>query len=61
MGGEDFAYYLQQVPGAFVFLGTRNVAKGLTAPHHNPKFTFDEDIFPVAVSIFVAVVRRYLS
>jgi metal-dependent amidase/aminoacylase/carboxypeptidase family protein len=37
------------------------VAKGLTAPHHNPKFTFDEDIFPVAVSIFVAVVRRYLS
>jgi len=61
MGGEDFAYYLQQVPGAFVFLGTRNVAKGLTAPHHNPKFTFDEDIFPIAVSIFVAVVRRYLS
>ncbi|MHB8107056.1 MAG: M20 metallopeptidase family protein [Candidatus Cryosericum sp.] len=60
MGGEDFAYYLQQVPGAFIFLGTRNPAKGLTAPHHNPKFTFDEDIFPVAVSIFVAVVKGYL-
>jgi amidohydrolase len=61
MGGEDFSYYLQQVPGAFVFVGTRNTAKGLTAPHHNPKFTFDEDIFPIALSVFVAVVRGYLS
>ena len=61
MGGEDFAYYLQHVPGAFVFVGTRNEAKGFTAPHHNPKYTFDEDIFPVAVSVFEAVVRGYLS
>ncbi|MCX6097322.1 MAG: amidohydrolase [Caldiserica bacterium] len=61
MGGEDFAYYLQQVPGVFVFMGTRNPAKGLTASHHSPKFTFDEDIFPIAVSVFVAVVRGYLS
>lgn len=61
MGGEDFAYYLQQVPGAFILLGTRNDAKGLTAPHHNPKFTFDEDVFPIAISVFVAVVRGYLS
>jgi amidohydrolase len=61
MGGEDFAYYLQQVPGVFAFVGTRNPAKGLTAPHHSPKFTFDEDIFPIAVSVFVAVVRGYLS
>jgi amidohydrolase len=61
MGGEDFAYYLQQVPGVFVFMGTRNPAKGLTASHHSPKFTFDEDIFPIAVSVFVAVARGYLS
>jgi amidohydrolase len=61
MGGEDFAYYLQHVSGAFVFVGTRNAAKGLTAPHHNPKFTFDEDIFSIALSVFVAVVRGYLS
>lgn len=61
MGGEDFAYYLQQVPGAFVFVGTKNEAKGLTAPHHNPQFTFDEDIFPIALSVFLAVVRGYLS
>ena len=61
MGGEDFAYYLQQVPGVFVFMGTRNPAKGLTASHHSPKFTFDEDIYPATVSVFVAVVRGYLS
>lgn len=61
MGGEDFAYYLQQVPGAFVLMGTRNDEKGLVAPHHNPRFTFDEDVFPIAISVFVAVVRAYLS
>ncbi|MGB9666537.1 MAG: M20/M25/M40 family metallo-hydrolase, partial [Candidatus Cryosericum sp.] len=61
MGGEDFAYYLQQVPGAFVLMGTRNEAKGLTAPHHNPHFTFDEDIFPIAITMFIAVVRGYLT
>ncbi len=61
MGGEDFAYYLQHVPGAFVLMGTRNEAKGLTAAHHNPAFTFDEDIFPIAIAVFVAVIRGYLS
>lgn len=60
MGGEDFAYYLELVPGAFIFLGTMNPAKGLTAPHHNPKFTFDEDIFPTAVAVVVDVVKGYL-
>ena len=61
MGGEDFAYYLQHAPGAFVLMGTRNEAKGLTAAHHNPKFTFDEDIFPISIATFVAVVQGYLS
>ena len=61
MGGEDFAYYLQQVPGVFIFMGTRNAAKGLTAPHHSPHFAIDEDIFPIAVSVFANVVQGYLG
>ena len=61
MGGEDFAYYLEQVPGVFIFLGTRNAAKGLTAPHHSPHFTIDEDIFPIALSVFLNVVQGYLG
>ena len=29
MGGEDFAYYLQKIPGAYYFFGASNVKKGI--------------------------------
>ncbi|MEM0139985.1 MAG: amidohydrolase [Ferroplasma sp.] len=44
MGGEDFAYYLQKVPGAYYFLGTRNEAKGMVSDNHSPTFDSDEDV-----------------
>ena len=42
MGGEDYSCYLQRVPGAFLFIGAGNEAKGLIYPHHHPKFDIDE-------------------
>ena len=42
MGGEDFAYYLEKAPGAFMFLSSSNPAKGTDVSHHNPKFDVDE-------------------
>jgi len=45
-GAEDFAYYCQEVPGAFVFLGARNEAKQCAFPHHHPRFNVDEDVLP---------------
>ena len=44
MGSEDFALFMEKIPGFFAFLGTRNVEKGLTATNHNEKFTSDEDV-----------------
>ena len=44
MGSEDFALFMDKVPGFFAFLGTRNAAKGITATNHNEKFTSDEDV-----------------
>lgn len=44
MGGEDFSYYLEKVPGAFILLGTGNPEKGTNAPHHSPSFDVDEDV-----------------
>ena len=44
MGGEDFAYYLEKLPGAFMFLSSSNPAKGTDVSHHNPKFDVDEDV-----------------
>ncbi len=57
MGGEDFSFYLQKVPGAFLFLGVRNEEKGITAPHHNPAFDVDEDALEKGVNFFVELVR----
>jgi amidohydrolase len=43
MGGEDFAYYLQKIPGAYYFFGASNVKKGVNSPNHSPTFDVDED------------------
>lgn len=41
MIGEDFAYYLQHVPGAFFLVGAMPVS-GVHYPHHHPRFNFEE-------------------
>jgi metal-dependent amidase/aminoacylase/carboxypeptidase family protein len=43
---EDFAYFLQRIPGAFVLIGAANAARGITAPHHTARFDVDESVFP---------------
>lgn len=42
MGGEDFAYYLEHVPGTFFFTGAQDPNWEVTYPHHHPKFNIDE-------------------
>jgi amidohydrolase len=43
---EDFAYFLRERPGAFVFVGAGNPARGISAPHHSPEFDIDESVLP---------------
>jgi len=61
MGGEDFAYYLQEIPGSFVYLGTENPKKGIINPGHSPKFNIDEDILVIGVELFIRAVLKYLN
>ena len=61
MGGEDMAYFLERVPGCYFFLGTRNEARGLTHPHHSPRFDIDESALASGVEIMTRIVRRYLG
>ena len=61
MGGEDFSYFLQNVPGTFVFLGSNNVARGLAHPHHSPNFDFDEAALPVGVELLCTLALRWLE
>lgn len=61
MGGEDFAYYVNEVPGAFLFLSSSNEEKHTDVPHHNPKFNVDEDVFWIGSAVFVKIVEKYLG
>jgi metal-dependent amidase/aminoacylase/carboxypeptidase family protein len=56
MGGEDFAYFLQQMPGAYALLG-----QGDRAMIHNPAFDFNDAILPLGAAYFVAVVHAELG
>jgi hippurate hydrolase len=51
MGGEDFAYFLEKVPGAFIWLGIGEDASGL----HTPSFAFDEEILPRGSALLAAL------
>ncbi|ACJ15833.1 bifunctional carboxypeptidase/aminoacylase [Thermococcus onnurineus NA1] len=61
MGAEDFAYYLQRVPGAFLALGIRNEGKGIVHPHHHPKFDVDEDVLHLGTAMEVALAFEFLK
>jgi len=47
MGGEDFACYLEKVPGAMFRLGVGNKRIGADKPWHHPAFIIDEKAIPV--------------
>ncbi|MBA3666884.1 MAG: amidohydrolase [Sphingomonas sp.] len=63
MGGEDFAYVLERVPGAMAFLGVGPAgeeAKG-RAPLHNPGMMIDEAALPIGVALHCAFATRLLA
>jgi amidohydrolase len=61
MGGEDFAYFLQERPGCFWFVGSRNDERGLIHGHHHPRFDIDEAALAIAIESLAAVTLRYLE
>ncbi|MBQ9596015.1 MAG: amidohydrolase [Synergistaceae bacterium] len=61
MGGEDFAFYLGEVPGAFMFLSSANPEKKTDYPHHNPLFNIDEDVLWEGSAIFVKIASEFLK
>lgn len=61
MVGEDFAYFLQRVPGALLLVGSRDEASGLVHPHHSPRFDFDERALPIAARLLEEVALAALE
>jgi amidohydrolase len=59
MGGEDFAYFANTVPGFFYRLGT--LAPGTTSgPHHSPTFRADDGSVPVGIRVMSNLIVDYL-
>ncbi len=53
MPSEDFAYMLEERPGAYIFIGN-----GDTAMCHHPEYNFDDDAIPAGCSWFAELVER---
>ncbi|KFB08111.1 M20 aminoacylase family protein [Nitratireductor basaltis] len=53
MGTEDFSYMLAKKPGAYIFLGS-----GDTAPLHNPKYDFNDDILERGIGLLASLARK---
>jgi amidohydrolase len=61
MGSEDMAYFLREVPGTYMFLGSANSERGLDYPHHNARFDIDEDVLSLGVAILTETAVRFLN
>ena len=58
MGGEDFSYFLQKVPGCFFFVGSAPPDhEPLSVPHHCSHFDFDERALLVGSSVYLQLVE----
>jgi amidohydrolase len=57
MGGEDFAYFAQRVPGVMVRLGIYNESVGSVHSAHSAQFRLDEGAIPTGIATLVAFAR----
>ena len=55
MGGEDFAYYGEKIPAAFMFLGNRDEDQGIVYFCHHPRFQVDDPAMEVGVRTWLAL------
>jgi amidohydrolase len=67
MGAEDFAYFLQAIPGAYLLIGN---GQGEHRPHghaegpctlHNASYDFNDNLIPVGGSLWVRLAERFLA
>lgn len=61
MGGEDFAYYLQEVPGTFGWLGARPAVQGQPHLLHTSRLILDEEAMKAGVAYYLGLIEHYLA
>lgn len=61
MGGEDFSFYLDEVPGSFALVGSGNPEKDTQWAHHHGKFNIDEDALAIGAELYAQYAWVYLN
>lgn len=59
MMSDDFAFFAKKVPSAYIWLGCRNEAKGITSPLHDEKFDIDEDCLAIGVNLLTKIAMEF--
>mgnify|MGYP001853100806 CR=1 FL=1 len=60
-GSDDFAYFCQDIPGVFVYLGGRAEEKNCIYPHHHECFDVDESAFVRGTALLAQASYDYLK
>jgi amidohydrolase len=61
LGAEDFACYLEKVPGMFMFLGGGNPERGITAMNHSDRFDMDEAALATGTKALLTLAFDFLQ
>ena len=61
LGGEDFAFYQQRIPGCFAFLGTGAADWKTRHSVHHPLFKVDENALPIGTAWHTQIILDTLG
>ncbi len=61
MGGEDFSFYMQKVPGVFGFVGSNNPETGKVYPNHHEKYDVDEEVLKRGAAVYAQFAHDFLA
>ena len=59
MSSEDFSFYQEKIPGSVVRVGVRDENHQVSI--HNPLFDFNDEVLPLASTLFVNIVKSRLA
>ena len=55
------AFFLEHIPGCYLFLGSSNPDSGLSSAHHSPDFDFDEQVLVTGTAWLAGLVQKLLE
>lgn len=61
MSSEDFSWYLQKIPGVFVYIGSANPEKGITGTNHQSTYDVDESVLKRGAALASQFAYDYLK